>query len=754
MSKRFSAIAGAIALAALLISGAARAQTGPGGQASAADTAPRWPIDPETAPRPVGRAFRAAPPIKIDGRLDEPGWWQAEPMENFIQSVPNEGYPATEPTVVRILYDESKLYIGALCYDSRPDRLVVKTLEWEMPGLSTHEIDIFNVYLDTFLDRRSSFMFLVNPGGAYRDGQSFNDSRNLDFGWDGLVEVRTEVHDSGWTVEMAIPWTSLRFDPTREEQVWGLNFFRRSKGKLEDSFWAPLDRRDRGHRVSKAGMLVGLPTVKPGRNLAVRPFVLAGRGSGREVADENRGTTFDGGVDLKYGLSPRLTLDLTYRTDFSQVEVDREQVNLTRFPLFFPEQRDFFLENSGTFQFGDLTEREYRTGSSLREFTLFHSRRIGLAEGRPVPIVGGVRLTGQAGGFELGLLNVQTEAFEDDPPENFSLVRLRRNLFEATDVGFMFANRQAMDGSGGQRYNRSFGVDANVAVLGGLILNSYFAVTESPGREGNHTAARVNMGWRDRLWDVGGFVQQIGGDFNPGLEFARRTDMRHFYATAGAHPRPRVSFLLNVNPYLEGHYITDLDGLLETRTGTAGVGVEFRDGGALDLQLSDRFERVERPFRVGTDVRIPVGSYGFQDASARYTSNRGRTVSGSVELSGGGYFGGARRSVGATLLWEPGYRFVMDLSATHNELTVQGRSFTADLYGARLKYAYSTRLYGGVLVQYNAATEEVVRSLRLTFIHAPLSNFYLAYTERRDVGDTKGVRERFLTAKLTKYFQF
>ncbi|MDP2955330.1 MAG: carbohydrate binding family 9 domain-containing protein, partial [Longimicrobiales bacterium] len=224
MSRRLClAATGALALALLPTTGTAQE--------------PNARIDPETAPRPVGRAFRATGPIAIDGRLDDVAWSEAEPMDHFIQAVPDAGVPATEPTVVRILFDDEMLYIGAMCYESHPERLVNKTLEWELPGLSTHEIDVLNVFLDTFLDRRNAFMFIVNPAGAYRDGQAFNDSRNLDFGWDAIVHVRTEVSDSGWTVEMGIPWTSLRFDPTREEQVWGLNLFRRSRWKLEDSFW-------------------------------------------------------------------------------------------------------------------------------------------------------------------------------------------------------------------------------------------------------------------------------------------------------------------------------------------------------------------------------------------------------------------------------------------------------------------------------------------------------------------------------------
>ncbi len=385
-----------------------------------------WPIDPETAPRPVARAIKTSGPIKVDGVLDEAAWADANPITEFVQSQPDAGYPPTEPTTVRILYDDDKLYISAVCYDSDIEHRTVTTLEYGLPP-STRDMDVFSITLDTFLDRRNSFIWLVNPNGAYRDGQTFNDSRNADYSWRGVVEIRTVIHDSGWTVEMAIPWATLRFDPTRAEQRWGMNLGRRVRRKNEDSYWAPVNRRDPVHRMSKAGTLEGLSGMRAGRNLKVKPFTLGTDVSGNRgsVADEEG---IDGGLDVKYGVTSGLILDATYRTDFSQVEVDQERVNLTRFPLFFQEKRDFFVENSGSFVLGDVTEREYRMGSSTRSFTLFHSRRIGLSGGRPIPIVGGGRLTGRAGDFEIGVLNIQTEAVDSTAGENFGVVRLRRNL--------------------------------------------------------------------------------------------------------------------------------------------------------------------------------------------------------------------------------------------------------------------------------------------------------------------------------------
>lgn len=509
--------------------------------------------------------MRIEAPIVIDGRLDEAVWAQAEPITGFVQAQPRTGYPASERTVVRVLYDRDYLYIGAMCYDSEPGRLVVPSL---LQDYETHDSDVFGVTIDTYLDRRNAFMFLVNPGGAVKDGQVFDNSRNYNLAWEGVIEVRTAVQDSGWTVELAIPFTTLRFDPTRDGQVWGINFSRRIRRRNEDAYWALLERRELIHKMSRAGTLYGLRGIRPGRNLTVKPYVAAARTSGVEAGRNGAGADVGAGLDVKYGLTPRLTLDLSYRTDFSQVEVDQERVNLTRFSLFFPEKRDFFLENSGSFTFGDVTERNYRMGSWLADFTLFHSRRIGLDErGQPVPILGGGRLTGRAGAFQIGLLEMQTQAARGLPAENFAVVRLRRELFAGSDVGAIFIDRRPAGGEGG--WSRSYGVDAKVRLLGNLVVNSYVAATED-GVAGEDWAGRLSLAWRDRVWDASAFVKRVGDAFTPGVGFVRRRGVQQGYATVGAHPRPRIPGVQEVNPYAELHYITNLESVLETREATLG----------------------------------------------------------------------------------------------------------------------------------------------------------------------------------------
>ncbi|MDP2956875.1 MAG: DUF5916 domain-containing protein, partial [Longimicrobiales bacterium] len=454
--------------------------------------------------------------IVVDGIPDEAAWREAEEITGFIQAVPDPGTPASERTVVRVLYDAEQLYISAVCYESDMSGIIVPSLEQDY---ETHDSDMFGVTIDTYLDRRNAFMFLVNPGGAIKDGQVFDNSRNYNIPWEGVMQYRTALLDSAWTVEIAIPFTTLRFAESDGEQSWGFQFSRRIRRKNEDAYWAPLARRELIHKMSRAGTLHGFQGLHAGRNLSVKPYVAASDASGSLTSMGAGHSGGDGGFDLKWGITPRMTADATFRTDFSQVEVDQERVNLTRFSLFFPEKRDFFLENAGTFTFGDVSERNVRMGSSLRDFTLFHSRRIGLdAKGLPIPILGGGRLTGQAGAWNVGLLEMQTRSERGLPAENFAVARIRRNVLGDSDLGAVFLNRQATDGSG--TYNRSYAVDGNFHLLGGLIVNSYLAATDNSGAPGGDAwAGRMSLAWRDPLWDVTASLKQVGESFDPGLGF-------------------------------------------------------------------------------------------------------------------------------------------------------------------------------------------------------------------------------------------
>ena len=462
-------------------------------------------VDPELAPRPVMHALRTARPPRIDGVLDEPEWAGAERIADFRQQLPRTGFPATFGTVVRMMYDADHLYIAAENLDPQPHLAITTGLERDF---QSGDSDVFGVVFDTFLDRRNSFLFAVNPRGAVRDEQTFNDSRTIVDAWEGIVDLRTRMTDSSWIVEMAIPLKTLRFDGRKEVQDWGINFIRRVRRVNETSYWAPLERQYRAHRMSKAGTLEGLTGLQQGRNLQLKPYAVASDSRGTQVPASALGTSQDVGMDLKYGLTPSLTLDVTYNTDFAQVEVDQEQVNLTRFSLFFPERREFFIENSGFFTFGDVEERNYRMGASLRDFTLFNSRQIGLtSDGRPLPILGGGRLTGRAGGFEIGVLDMQTQASASGPAENFGVLRARRNIWGNSDIGVLVQRRAAMDTVGDE--NLSYGVDANLRPVGNLIINAYAAGSRADGSASDGYAGRTSIAFRNAFWNTSAMVKRV-----------------------------------------------------------------------------------------------------------------------------------------------------------------------------------------------------------------------------------------------------
>lgn len=723
----------------------------------AAQQAAVGPIDVEAAARPEARAVRASTPIVLDGVLDEPAWAEAQVLSSFVQSRPDRGYPSSEVTEARILYDERFLYIGVELYDREPDKLIIPSLEQDFESGNS---DIFGITLDTFLDRRNAFMFLVNPGGAVKEAQDFDDSRQENGAWEGIFEVRTTIHERGWTVEWAIPFTTVRFNPQQGPQDWGMNMMRRIRRKNEESYWAPLDQRDRIHKMSKAGTLRGLEGIRSGRNLIVKPYAVTSQAQGgaQGGAQGSAGVgasqwSHDEGLDLKYGLTPRLTLDLTARTDFSQVEVDQERVNLTRFGLFFPERRDFFTENSGVFSFGDITERNYRSGSSLSDFTLFHSRRIGLDDrGREIPILGGGRLTGRAGGFEIGLLNMQTRTTQALAAENFSVLRAKRTIEGIGDFGALAINRQTTDGSG--TFNRTYGFEANLAPTQNLRINSYLAAVDDH-ETGADWAGRVWAGWRNPFWNLSASSKRVGENFDPGVGFVRRDGVQQSYATAGVHIRPvSIRALNEVNPFAEVDYVTDLQGRLLTRIFTGSLDVSYRQGGRFGFDVVRNFERLDQPFNVRAGAVVPVGDYVFNSSAVSLGTSTHRPLWARARYSRGGFFNGNRTSLSLSGQLRASYRLTFDFSAERNELSLPGApDFAADVYGGRAVFSASTRLFTSAFVQYNALTDEVVTNVRLNYIHAPLSDLFLVYTERRSLSGATPA-DRLFSLKVTKAFAF
>ena len=714
----------------------------------AADDSGGGKIDVELAPRPTVQAFRTTRRPTIDGHIDEAEWAMAPAITNFVQQLPQTGYPARFQTLVRVLYDADHLYIAATLFDPEPTKAIVSGKERDFASGAS---DLFGLVLDTFKDRRNSFLFIVNPAGAVRDEQTYNDSRTVVEAWEGVTKVRTAIGDSAWTVEMEIPLRTLRFDASRSPQDWGVNFIRRVRRTSETSYWAPLERQYRLHRMSKAGTLTGLDSLRPVRNLQIKPYAVAGNSSGAQVPASALGSRADAGVDLKYGVTPSLTLDATVNTDFSQVEVDQEQVNLTRFSLLFPERREFFIENSGSFQFGDVVERNYRMGASPSDFTFFNSRQIGLTpDGRVIPIVGGARLTGRVGSWDLGALDMQTQRAFSTPAENFGVLRARRNLFGKSDIGVLLQNRAATDSN---TWNRSVGMDANLRISTSTIISGYAARSDAPGRASDGTAARVQAAYRGKLWDNSVMLKRVSESFAPGIGFVRRRNFQQSFVTIGAHPRPNIPRIAEFNPYVLVDYITDLRSQLDTRTISGGLDATLKSEAVLSMLVSDQFDRIEQTFTLVPGRTVAPGTYHWREGTVKYTMSPASRVVGTANVTIGDFYTGTRRSAGAGMTWRASPSLVLETTFQRNAIALSTGDFVAKLAGLRVRYSWSTTLLGSAFVQYNTQTRSFSTNARLNWRWAPLSDVFVVYTDRRDT-ESWGNNERSVALKVTRMLAF
>src|SRR5437016_2162331 len=491
------------------------------------------------------RAVKITDKITIDGRLDELVWADAPRAIEFTQKEPDEGESASEKTEVAVLYDTENLYFGVVASDSEAGHVIISELKKDF---TVDTGDSFQIVLDTFHDERNAYQFIINPAGAKWDAQIANEGRDVNQSWDGVWYVKTRIGDDGWTAEIAVPFRTLKF-PRAAAQTWGINFQRTIRRRNEESLWAPVPRIYTVQRVSLAGTLEGLEGIEPGSNIKIKPYIVSSLGENglRKSHDYN----IDGGFDLKYGITTGLTWDFTYNTDFSQVEADEQQINLSRYSLLFPEKRDFFLENSGIFQFGvpNATLNTGTTGQSI--FTLlnprpnairndlmqFFSRTIGLSDsGDALPILGGSRLTGSVGRYQVGFLDIQQRESGSTHATNFFVGRVRRNVLANSDIGFMVTNKEVSNSS---LYNRTVGADANFRFGQSVSLNGFLAKTSTPGLSGKDLAGRMAMQYLDKVWQFSGTYTVIQKNYHNEMGFIPRVGIQRFASVAAYTWRPR-----------------------------------------------------------------------------------------------------------------------------------------------------------------------------------------------------------------------
>jgi hypothetical protein len=703
----------------------------------------------------IVKAVRIHEKITLDGRLEEAVWKLALPATDFVEQQPHLGEISPERTEVRFLYDDDNLYAGVVLYDSGAPVVTSITYDFQ-----SGESDNVNIVIDSLHDRRSGFSFTTNPAGGKRDQQVSNDGQaNLD--WTGVWDVRSTVNSEGWTTEFVIPFKTLRFSksPTQE---WGLNIGRRSMRTKENSQWSPVPLRYSQFRISLEGTLTGLENIRQGRNLKIKPFVTAGilqsrRADGRLETLEslNKRNGYDGGVDLKYSLTPSVTLDATYRTDFAQVEVDQQQVNLTRFSLFFPEKRDFFLENVGNFSFG--TGVGFRQGQA--NLVPFFSRRIGLsAAGTPIPILGGSRVSGKVNQYDFGFLAMKTDNLGATPSSDYLVGRIKRNLFRNSWVGSILTNRSSTVAGD---YNRVYGVDAHFQFYQKLEFDSYLLGSDTgtyklvPDKSGKNQARRFQSAWIDDEVIISGEYNAVQTNFNPEMGFIRRGNMSQYSGDFAWKPQFRRS---NTIQYLTlgtsaDYYQNGSTKRVETRTQDATLGITFKNSSSITFVTTQTFDRLVRPFRIRSGISIPLGDYKYVAYTPSFRTNPSKKISGNGNATWGEFWNGRQRSYGGGLALKPNYHLTMDLSYLRNDVRLADGSFTTDLLGARFTYGFTPRSFLNAFFQYNTDTHQFSSNVRFNITHHPLSDLYLVYNDTRDTLTGQLVGRAF-TIKFTNLFNF
>lgn len=717
-------------LTAALLACATAATAGAQGGPPRAGTAPERPA----AAAPHLRAVRVTRPITMDGVLDEAAWAGAPVADGFVQAEPKTGAPASEATDVRVLFDDDMLYIGAVLHDPDVGRTVVNDIRKDF---KEDNQDDFEVLLDTFHDRQNGYVFITNAAGARADRQVANEGREINTSWDGVWTVQTHRTDDGWSVEMAIPFRTLRYQ-LGDNTEWGINFARRIRHRNEVTYWAPVPRSFTITRASVAGTLEGLALTTNSRDLRLKPYLL-GR-SVREAGGLKATTSEAAGLDVTYGVTRHLGLNVTINPDFAQVEADEQQVNLTQFSQFFPEKREFFLENSGIFYVGDAARnnRVQLAPTPDEDMLLFFSRRIGLSDdGRAVPIPAGIRLTGTANGVTIGGLAVQTQRTATRPANRYGVLRLRRSLRPGSDVGVILLDREATGPGSAGNWNRVAGLDANVRLPGVWDWNSYAVGTRTPGKSGGQFTWRTSLSHEGNFMHVKAGVLEVGQGFADDLGYFRRTDTRKYLLDFGLRPRPAWGAAIGtreLHPHVTWNYYENLRGEITAKDLHSGLTFFQNSGAYFEFSANPRYQRIASPFRINRRIAaIPAGGYAWNEFMFKGATNLSRPISATYTFIEGGLWNGTQHTQQLLGTVRPSAQFSTSVGVSHTtaQLTLPNAAFEALLWTARANYSFTTNMFFDGLAQYDPRSHQLNANVRFNLIHHPLSDLFIVINEQK-----------------------
>ena len=672
----------------------------------------------------------------LDGNvLKDEIWQEIMPFGDLTQTQPNFGRSATEKTEIRVAYTSETFYVSVVCYDSRPNGLVVSDARRDADLDNT---DAFIFILDTYKDGQNGFIFGTNSLGVEYDAQvdnegqgNFNANRQqggtiggFNLNWDGSWQVQTTVGDFGWSAEFAIPLKTLRF---QGKQDWGINFRRNIRKTNEIVYWAEMPVGFDLNRLSLAGTLTGLNLRSP-KNLKLIPYVLGQFSKDYTVADSETEFTAEFGGDLKYSITPSLTLDLTYNTDFAQVEVDQQQVNLDRFNLFFPEKRPFFLENAGLFSVG-----------SPGEVDLFFSRRIGIGDGgNIVPIIGGARLSGKLNRTNVGFLTMFTEDVDDAGIEknNFTVARVNHEFKGRSAVGAVIINREGLQTD---NYNRTFAIDGKLGLGKKARMSGFYARTSGPRDTINEHSFKFQTDYKWNNWELRGAYTEVGEGFNPEVGFLLRSAFRKPEGLILYHLRPKNedSKILELRPHISYRGYWNFDNFLETSFLHIDNHFEFKSGLEIHTGVNIIGEGVVAPFDIsrGKNIMIQPGTYNHAESQLIVFTNKSKPFSFSLRSVIGGSFGGTRYIESATARLRLGDKFNSEFTFQYNNFQLPVGDFTANIFISQLSYAFKPNIYLQSLVQHNTSDNLWAANLRFGWLQQANTGLFVVFNYNLREGD-------------------
>ncbi|HYR77979.1 MAG TPA: DUF5916 domain-containing protein [Pyrinomonadaceae bacterium] len=743
--KRFRALM--LALSITLLAIAAQAQQASDKTQSLSATPAQIP-QKKTGGRRI-QAGRVTDVIKIDGLLDEPAWLLAQPATDFLQQQPTEGAAASEGTEVRVLFDNKNIYVGIRALDSDAAHINAREL---VRDADFSNDDTIAIVLDTYHDRRNAFRFIVNPLGTQQDALITDEGRDINVTWNGSWISAGRIDDKGYTVEIEIPLTTLRFKEGIES--WGFNISRMIRRKNEENLWTSWQRSFGLERISQAGELSGVEEIRRRRLREIKPYASGEWREGVPLIGKNgldAGVRGNFGIEVaKLGITPSLTAEFTVNPDFGQAEVDDQIVNLSRFSVFFPEKRDFFLENAGIFLFGRQGENQ-----------AFFTRRIGLTDrGQPVPIDYGVKVTGKVGPYNIGFLQVQTRKLGETstglgiPRQHFSVLRVKRDILKRSYIGAILVNRQGATNVGSASYNRVGGADAEFNLTDHYKVKAFWMGSATTGIRSSAGSSRLESIFENDLYRFITVYEDVGAKFNPEVGFIERNAIHQYFGQFAYKPRPKfIPHVQQMEFETQIEYYTDRAGKLSTKQIELSWDTQFKNSSDFFFRpIEDVTDVLTEPFQIRPGITIPRGTYHFNRPQVSFTSDQSKPIVLNVREKWGDFYNGKRYETSGGITWRPNPHVLVGLTESYNKVRLPEGNFTTSLFAGRLNYNFSRKLLTSALIQLNSAARLSVINVRLRYIYRPNSDFFIIYNQ-----STGGGLERpsySLQIKLTRDFTF